>query len=80
MTGITLEIMMDAERRWDEGGNKTVPTIIAEAILAERERCAAKIEGMFDADGFPLPNADRIAASIRADSTTEDFSVPTEGK
>lgn len=38
MSKITLEDMMDAERRWDEGGNKDVPTIIAEAVLAERQR------------------------------------------
>ncbi len=33
---IPEEIMMHAERLHDEGGYKTVPQIIAEAILAER--------------------------------------------
>lgn len=33
---IPLEVMMHAERLYDEGGYKTVPTIIAEAIIAER--------------------------------------------
>ena len=37
MSEIPMELMMHAERLYDEGGQKTVPTIIAEAILAERE-------------------------------------------
>lgn len=40
MTDIPDDVMMNAERLYDEGGYKTVPEIIAEAILAERERCA----------------------------------------
>jgi len=40
MGEISEELMMHAERLYDEGGYKTVPTIIADAILAERERCA----------------------------------------
>lgn len=35
------DVMMNAERLYDEGGYKTVPEIIAEAIMAERERCEA---------------------------------------
>lgn len=38
MTTIPDELMMHAERLYDEGGYKTVPMIIAEAILAERDQ------------------------------------------
>lgn len=37
------DVMMNAERLYDEGGYKTVPEIIAEAIMAERERCEAAL-------------------------------------
>jgi hypothetical protein len=40
MSEIPLEIAMHAERLYDEGGYESAPTIIAKAILAERERCA----------------------------------------
>ncbi|TWB61663.1 hypothetical protein FBZ98_1011008 [Rhizobium sp. ERR 922] len=44
---------------------KVAIACVEKAILAERERCAAAVEAMFDDDGFPLPNARRIASSIR---------------
>lgn len=40
MSEISIELAMHAERLYDEGGNESVPTIIAKAILGERERCA----------------------------------------
>lgn len=40
MSDIPLEVAMNAERLWDDGGNESAPTIIAKAILAERERCS----------------------------------------
>lgn len=40
MSEIPLEIAMHAERLYDEGGYESVPTIIAKAIIAERNRCA----------------------------------------
>lgn len=39
MTEIPDDVMMHAESLYDEGGYKSVPQIIAEAIMAERERC-----------------------------------------
>jgi len=44
MSPIPDELMMHAERLYDEGGYKSVPMIIAEAILAERDRCAGIAE------------------------------------
>lgn len=40
------DVMMYAEMLYDDGGYKTVPRIIAEAILAERERCAKIAESV----------------------------------
>ncbi|MGQ4813090.1 hypothetical protein ACCZ74_12420 [Agrobacterium vitis] len=39
MSEIPEDVMMNAERLYDEGGQKSVPQIIAEAIMAERIRC-----------------------------------------
>lgn len=40
---IPADVMMNAERLYDDGGYKTVPEIIAEAVMAERERCTAAL-------------------------------------
>ncbi len=37
MSEIPFEVAMHAERLYDEGGYEGVPTIIAKAIMAERE-------------------------------------------
>lgn len=37
---IPMEVQMNAERLWDEGGYESGPAIIAKAIMAERYRCA----------------------------------------
>ena len=44
MSEIPLEVQMHAERLYDEGGYEAVPTIIAKAIIAEREQCASAQE------------------------------------
>lgn len=50
MQEIPLEVQMNAERLWDEGGYESGPTIIAKAIMAERERCA-EIAEIYDQFG-----------------------------
>ncbi len=43
LSKIPEDVMMNAERLYDEGGYKNVPQIIAEAIMAERARCEAAL-------------------------------------
>lgn len=43
LSEIPEDVMMNAERLYDEGGYKNVPQIIAEAIMAERARCEAAL-------------------------------------
>ena len=70
MSEIPLEISMNAERLYDEGGYESVPTIIAKAIMAERARCAevarsGPYHGSFQTKGDER-RAEEIAARILA--------------
>lgn len=70
MSEIPVELAMHAERLYDEGGNESVPTIIAKAIIAERERCAeiaraGSYHGEFQTKGDQR-RAEDIAARIMA--------------
>jgi len=71
MSEIPLEVQMHAERLYDEGGCEAVPTIIAKAIMAERER-AAKIAEEFPpviTETMELPPSQYdIATAIRTPS------------
>lgn len=76
MSEIPLEIAMHAERLYDEGGYESVPTIIAKAIMAERERCAEIADehaksrcdnGMTSTEAMRL-GAESIASLIRGTS------------
>lgn len=68
---IPLEIMMHAERLYDEGGCKSVPTIIAEAILAERGRIIAMLKE--EADITPCAE-DAMVTRSNARLIEADFS------
>lgn len=50
---IPADVMMNAERLYDDGGYKTVPEIIAEAVMAERERCT---DALSAAEPPPAPS------------------------
>lgn len=50
MSEYPLELSMHAERLYDEGGNKSVPDIIAFAIMQERERCLEIVKNTSEGD------------------------------
>lgn len=42
------DVMMNAERLWDDGGYKFASEIIAEAIMSERQRCIEIMESRIE--------------------------------
>lgn len=70
MSEIPDELMMHAERLYDEGGYKPVPTIIAEAILAERERRREVATELADGGWQTVPD----------EMTTELIAATTKGR